>query len=250
MGRDTPLVYKSQSSGPPVFDSGVWTGDEGGVEFVQTTDQQGNPTVSAVPETPSNWTRLGGVFGVIGGLGEAAIGGTGVFASGVGTFFSAGSAAPVSIPLLFGSSVLTLHGIDQAWAGFTTVYWGTRQRPIAAQSLDRVTGNETASDVLNGVAGAAMTGGVGLAIKGAVWNSGATTAAAGGGAATGGVIGAQAVVAPGLGAGTYPALIIDGVPYIARFHIVAWELAGKTGVETFYGAATIDAAGRVIKLIK
>lgn len=104
-----------------------------------------------------------------------------------------------------------------------------------------------------GVGAVAGTAAGGLAIAGVevvLWGGGATAAAAGGGAAAGGVIGAQAVVAPGLGAGTYPALIIDGIPYVARFHIVAWELAGKTGVETFYGAATIDAAGRVIELIK
>jgi hypothetical protein len=139
----------------------------GGTQVVQVADQQGNPPFAAAPEKPSNWTRFWGVFDVIGGLGEAAVGGTGVVASGVGTVFSGGSAAPVSIPLLFGSSVVTLHGLDQAWAGVTTVYWGTRQRPIAAQGLDTVTGNEMASDLLNGGAGIAMTGGVGLAVKGA-----------------------------------------------------------------------------------
>jgi len=38
IGRITPLVYNPQSDGPPVFHSGVWTGDEGGVQFVQTAD--------------------------------------------------------------------------------------------------------------------------------------------------------------------------------------------------------------------
>ena len=38
VGRITPLVYTPQSDGPPVFHSGVWTGDEGGVQFVQTAD--------------------------------------------------------------------------------------------------------------------------------------------------------------------------------------------------------------------
>ena len=37
-GRITPLVYNPQSDGPPVFLSGVWTGDEGSVQFVQTAD--------------------------------------------------------------------------------------------------------------------------------------------------------------------------------------------------------------------
>ena len=163
----TPLVYQPGSDDGPGVVTAVWTGDDGGWQVVQAGDQQGNPPVATAPEKPSNWTRFWGVFDVIGGLGEAAVGGTGVVASGVGTVFSGGSAAPVSIPLLFGSSVVTLHGIDQAWAGVATVYWGTRQRPIAAQGLDTVTGNEMASDLLNGGAGVLMTGGVGLAVKGA-----------------------------------------------------------------------------------
>ena len=167
IGVIASLVYQFGSDDGLGFESAVWHGDEGGVQFVQMAHQQDESPVAAAQETPSNWTRLWGVFDVIGGLGETAVGTTGVVASGVGTVFSGGSATPVSIPLLFGSSVLTLHGSDQAWAGIATVYWGTRQRPIAAQGLDRVTGNETASDVLNGVAGAAATGGVGLAVKGA-----------------------------------------------------------------------------------
>jgi len=90
------------------------------------------------------------------------------------------------------------------------------------------------------------------------WGSGAAAggAAASGGAAAGtvaanaGVIGTQAVIAPGLAAGTYPTLVINGTAYVARFHNIAWSLAGQTGVETFYGFATINAAGKVIELIK
>ena len=92
---------------------------------------------------------------------------------------------------------------------------------------------------------AAATGG-GIA-GGAVAGGGA---AAGTVAANAGVVGTQAVVAPGLGAGTYPVLVINGTAYIARFHNIAWSLAGQTGVETFYGFATINAAGKVIELIK
>ena len=51
MGRDTPLVYKSQSSGPPVFDSGVWTGDEGGVQFVQVADPGKKGTAGGPPQS-------------------------------------------------------------------------------------------------------------------------------------------------------------------------------------------------------
>ncbi|MDA1054788.1 MAG: hypothetical protein O3C40_30545 [Planctomycetota bacterium] len=69
-----------------------------------------------------------------------------------------------------------------------------------------------------------------------------------GGGAT--LVGSTAVVAPGLGAGTYPALVVNGTVYVARFHNIAWQLAGATGTETFYGFATITASGQVINLIK
>ena len=58
IGRITPLVYNPQSDGPPVFHSGVWTGDEGGVQFVQTAEQKqertpqsefSGPTIQAAP---------------------------------------------------------------------------------------------------------------------------------------------------------------------------------------------------------
>ena len=38
IGGITPLVYNPESDGPPVFHSGVFTGDHGSVQFVQTTD--------------------------------------------------------------------------------------------------------------------------------------------------------------------------------------------------------------------
>ena len=63
------------------------------------------------------------------------------------------------------------------------------------------------------------------------------------------LVGSTAVVATGLGAGTYPALVVNGTVYVARFHNVAWQLAGY-GTETFYGLATIDALGRVISLTR
>lgn len=55
---------------------------------------------------------------------------------------------------------------------------------------------------------------------------------------------------PYLPAGTYTAPVVDGKVYVARMHISAWELAGKQGVEQFYGFAEIDAAGKVVRLIK
>ena len=63
-------------------------------------------------------------------------------------------------------------------------------------------------------------------------------------------VGHQAVVTPHLPAGVRAALVIDGKVYAARMHIQAWELAGKKGVEQFYGFAEIDAAGKVVRLIK
>ena len=38
IGRITPLVYNPESDGAPVFHSGVFTGDHGSVQFVQTGD--------------------------------------------------------------------------------------------------------------------------------------------------------------------------------------------------------------------
>jgi hypothetical protein len=38
IGGITPLVYTPESDGPPVFHSGVFTGDHGSVQFVQTAD--------------------------------------------------------------------------------------------------------------------------------------------------------------------------------------------------------------------
>jgi len=38
IGGITPLVYNPESDGPPVFHSGVWTGDDGSLQFVQTAD--------------------------------------------------------------------------------------------------------------------------------------------------------------------------------------------------------------------
>jgi hypothetical protein len=61
-------------------------------------------------------------------------------------------------------------------------------------------------------------------------------------------VGHQAVVYPHSPAGTYTALVVDGKVYVARFHIVAWELAGKKGTIQFYGSAEIDAAGKVVRL--
>jgi hypothetical protein len=54
IGGITPLVYNPQSDGPPVFHSGVWTGDDGSVEFVQTADT-GSPNAGTDPPNRPTW---------------------------------------------------------------------------------------------------------------------------------------------------------------------------------------------------
>jgi len=53
-GRITPLVYNPESDGPPVFHSGVWTGDDGSVQFVQTADT-GSPNAGTDPPNRPTW---------------------------------------------------------------------------------------------------------------------------------------------------------------------------------------------------
>jgi RHS repeat-associated protein len=62
-------------------------------------------------------------------------------------------------------------------------------------------------------------------------------------------VGSQAVVAPGLGAGTYPALMVNGTIYVARFHAVCWEMAGGAGTVQIYGIATVGPTGIVIRWV-
>jgi hypothetical protein len=47
IGRITPLVYNPQNDGPPVFVSGLWTGNEGEVQFVQAAGQGGGQSLRA-----------------------------------------------------------------------------------------------------------------------------------------------------------------------------------------------------------
>lgn len=102
--------------------------------------------------------------------------------------------------------------------------------------------NSAIGDSYLGV-GCLIGGALGLSQVGALLAAGRATAAA---AVTARVIGTRALVAPGLGAGTWPALIVGGRVYIARFHNIAWEAAGRGTVQA-YGMAVIDAAGRVIR---
>jgi len=63
-------------------------------------------------------------------------------------------------------------------------------------------------------------------------------------------VGRQAVTAPNLPAGTFTALVVDGQVYVARFHSVGWQLAGRTGNVQYSGWAEIDGAGRILRLFQ
>ena len=68
IGRITPLFYNPKSDGPPVFDSGVWTGDDGGVQFVQTADtgnqgtDEGDGSQSDGKSRARSWWGIRGWF--------------------------------------------------------------------------------------------------------------------------------------------------------------------------------------------
>ena len=110
-------------------------------------------------------TRVGGAFMALGGLSQTVAGASTVIGSGIGTVASGGVAAPGMSPLAIIGSGVTVHGLDQVWSGWRTVSTGSSQRPYAAEALDTVTGNPTASDWLNGVGGMLATGGAHVATR-------------------------------------------------------------------------------------
>ena len=67
IGGITPLVYNPESDGPPVFHSGVFTGDHGSVQFVQTTDTgnqgtgEGDTSESDGKSRARSWWGIRGV---------------------------------------------------------------------------------------------------------------------------------------------------------------------------------------------
>jgi hypothetical protein len=67
-GRITPLVYNPESDGPPVFHSGVFTGDHGSVQFVQTADTgnqgtgEGDASESDDKSRARSWWGIRGWF--------------------------------------------------------------------------------------------------------------------------------------------------------------------------------------------
>ena len=68
IGGITPLVYNPESDGPPVFYSGVFTGDHGSVQFVQTADTgnqgtgEGDTSQSDGKSRARSWWGIRGWF--------------------------------------------------------------------------------------------------------------------------------------------------------------------------------------------
>jgi len=115
----------------------------------------------------SVFSAVGGLFNVIGGASQAAVGVNVVMAASAATLATDGGALPLTGPIIFGGSVVVVHGLDQVWAGVTTIYTGQTQRPYTAQALDRFTGNETASDIANAGVGIVFSLGAGAYANGA-----------------------------------------------------------------------------------
>ncbi|MCY3017199.1 MAG: hypothetical protein NT171_21220 [Planctomycetota bacterium] len=208
--RLTPLVFHPGSDDGPGFVSTVWTGDEGGVQFVLAAEQEKNQASQPLPigkpgqlvfivsgaqpgsqvphrgttttTTPvdggslvppsggasySVFSAVGGLLNVIGGACQAAVGVNVVIAASAATVATEGGALPLMGPIAIGGSVVVVHGLDQVWAGVTTIYTGQTQRPYTAQALDPLTGNETASDIANAGVGIVFSLGAGAYANGA-----------------------------------------------------------------------------------
>ena len=115
----------------------------------------------------SVYSAVGGLLNVIGGACQAAVGVNVVIAASAATVTTEGGASPLTGPIIFGGSVVVVHGLDQVWAGVTTIYTGQTQRPYTAQSLDPLTGNETASDWANAGVSLGFSGWAGYLSRGA-----------------------------------------------------------------------------------
>jgi RHS repeat-associated protein len=144
-----------------------------------------------------------------------------------------------------GNAPTSTAASSSAYKSFWSDYWHYLTHPG-----DQDTDIQIGQGIALGTAGVCIVAAGGLAIVGfnpVLWGGGATVVAAGETASLG--VGTTAVVGPGLGAGTYPALLIDGVVYVHRFHVLAAELAGGAaacGTVQKYGMAIIDAGGTVI----
>jgi len=154
--RLTPLVFHPGSDDGPGIVSGVWTGDEGGVQFVLAAEQENAPTGQPLPigkpgtpvfivsgsqpgsQVPFNGTTatttpadggsvvppsgtasysvfsaVGGLFNVIGGASQAAVGVNVVIAASAATLATEGGASPLTVPIIFGGSIRENRGIAE-----------------------------------------------------------------------------------------------------------------------------------------
>ena len=150
-----------------------------------------------------------------------------------------------------GAITLATAGLGAAAAGSGAAASQTGTIVVQAEGGLAVAAAGTAATPATAVAvGCRGVGAIGRTVQMSVGNPGGNAPIPGGGFNPADFAGKQAVVSPHLKAGTYPALVVDGEVYVARMHITAWELAGKQGVEQFYGFAEIDAAGNVVRLFK
>jgi len=176
----------------------------------------------------------GAATGTLTGLAAgAAVGG--ILGGGAGALPGAGAGGAVG--LVGGTLVGAIQGAIDGWNA-------SDNEPL------QVVGGRAAEHGLWGGVPAGALGGMGAAAQSAEVlaagqriASGAITAAATADAGVG--VGTQAVLAPGLSEGTWPALLVDGKVYAARFHNIAWDLAGRGNVQK-YGMAIIDETGKVV----
>jgi hypothetical protein len=156
-GQFVFIVSGSQPGSQVVFD---------GSTTASTPSDGGSVVPPSGTASYSIFSAVGGLFNLVGGASQAALGVNVVFASGAVTAITEGISSPLTVPLAIGGTVIVVHGLDQAWAGATTIWTGQTQRPYAAQALDPLTGNATASDVVNGGVGIALSGGAGALARG------------------------------------------------------------------------------------
>ncbi len=98
-------------------------------------------------------TRVGGALQAIGGIGEATLGVTfGVATSWTG--FGAVAGGTVAV-----------HGVDQAIAGFRTLFTGEYHRSFTSQGLQAAGLSETAAEIIDASISIGGTAGLGMALK-------------------------------------------------------------------------------------
>ena len=102
--------------------------------------------LSVPVEPPSALTRLFGLLSMVGGAGETVI----------GTAIGLGTAPTGAGPVLGG--LLAAHGIDTASTGLLELTTGKERRTLTSQAIGKITGSETAGEVID--TGAGFLGGI------------------------------------------------------------------------------------------